>query len=188
MKPKLPALLLALLLIAPAVSAAGDEAGFINRSASAVADTARSLGAAIASTVGSLTQSDQLPPQLSDDDRRFFAVLETLGLQLAEVNVGKGWLGSVTYRFVPAREPSDVDMDRAERKLTEYQELGGGLRYRAKQKIARSTVDTALTGGFTITAMDIVLWPWPDAGYQLTARNRPPEAGERRVIESAPRK
>jgi len=63
-----------------------------------------------------------------------------------------------------------------------------GFRARAKQKIARQALDTALGGGFTIAAMEITLSPWPDATYQLTARNRPPELGERRIIENTPKK
>ena len=110
-----------------------------------------------------------------------------MGLQLTEVNIGNGWFGGVTYRFVSAREPSDVDLGRAERKLTEYRDSAAGLRARGKQKIARSTLDTASSGGFVIAAMDVALWPWPDASYRIIARNRPPEAGERPIIEGAPK-
>ncbi len=181
-------LILAALAFPTQARAADQDAGWLDRSM----DMARSAGASISGAWRDLTApvlpSDHLPSSLSEDDRRFFAVLEVLGLQLAEVTIGKGWTGGATYRFVSAREPSDVDLDQAERRYTAYLAAASGFRARAKQKIARQALDTALGGGFTIAAMEITLSPWPDAAYQLTARNRPPELGERRIIENTPKK
>jgi hypothetical protein len=127
---------------------------------------------------------DYLPNQVSDDDRRFIATLDAMGLQLAEVKVGGGTFSHSSYRFVAAREASDVDILRAERKLDEYRAVGSGLRSGAKQRILRSVLDVASDKVFILTAVNVELWPWPSVDYEMTARNRPPEAAERRVIEA----
>ena len=169
----LTGLLLALLLH-PAARAQGGDGGLFSRPADTLTDAARSAGSSIAGLWQDLTASvmppDRLPSQLTDDDRRFFAILEALGLQLTEIDAGKGWMPNTAYRFVASRQATDADLDRGERKLTEYVATGAGLRPRAKQKIARTVLDTVANGGFTIAAMEVVVWPWPDASYQLTAR------------------
>ena len=123
-----------------------------------------------------------MPNQLSEDDRQFFATLDALGLQLSEIKVGGGMLSHSSYRFVAARDPSDVDIQRAERRLAEFRTTSGGLRNGAKQRIAQAVLDVAGDDGFVLTAVVIELWPWPSVRYEISARNRPPEAAERRVI------
>jgi hypothetical protein len=158
---------------------------------SVVGSAARAVGSAIDSawtSVGSLFGSsdpyDYLPSRISDDDRRFFAVLDALGLQLSEIKVGGGTLSHSKYRFVAARDPSDVDIQRAERMLEAYRVEAGGLRAAAKQRIVRSILDVAGDKGFILTAVVIDLWPWPSVNYEITARNRPLDASERRVIDA----
>jgi hypothetical protein len=77
-----------------------------------------------------------------------------------------------------------VDIQRAERKLDEYRSSVGGLRAAAKQRIVRAILDVAGDKGFILTAVVIDMWPWPSVNYEISARNRPPEPGERRVIDA----
>jgi hypothetical protein len=105
-------------------------------------------------------------------------------LQLSEIKVGGGTFSHSSYRFVAARDPSDVDIQRAERKLDEYRSSVGGLRAAAKQRIVRAILDVAGDKGFILTAVVIDMWPWPSVNYEISARNRPPEPGERRVIDA----
>lgn len=153
--------------------------------ADAVGSAAGSIWAQIGSLFGGGDPYDYLPNQISEDDRRFFATLDALGLQLSEIKVGGGTFSHSSYRFVAAREPSDVDIERAERKLQQYRAASGGLRAAAKQRIVRSILDVAGDKGFILTAAIVELWPWPSVHYEMTARNRPPEAAERRVIDAA---
>jgi hypothetical protein len=125
-----------------------------------------------------------LPGQISDDDKRFFAALNAVGLELSEIKVGGGTFSHSSYRFVAARDPSDVDLQRGERELEDYTARAGGLRAAAKQRIIRAVLDVAGDKNFILTAVVVDLWPWPSVSYEMTARNRPPEAGERRVIDA----
>jgi hypothetical protein len=158
---------------------------------SVVTGAAKAVGAAASSAwtgVSTLFAGgdpyDYMPSQIGEDDRRFFATLDALGLQLSEIKVGGGALSHSSYRFVAAREPSDVDVRRAERMLDEYIAASGGPRNGAKQHIARAVLDVANDKGFVLTAVVVELWPWPAVKYEMTARNRPPEPGERRIIEA----
>jgi len=126
-----------------------------------------------------------LPSQISDDDRQFFATLHALGLQLSEIQVGSGPLAGSSYRFVAAREPSDLDIERAQRKLSEYRASFGGLRAAAKQHIVQSILDVAADKNFVLSAAVIDLWPWPTVSYEISARDRPPEVAERRIFDAA---
>jgi hypothetical protein len=157
----------------------------VGGAARAVGSAADSVWASVSGLFGGSDPYEYLPSQISDDDRRFFSALDALGLQLSEIKVGGGAFSHSAYRFVAAREPSDVDVERAERKLDEYRNAVGGLRARAKQHIVRSILDVAGDKGFILTAVMIDLWPWPSVNYEITARNRPPEVGERRVIDAS---
>jgi hypothetical protein len=157
----------------------------VGGAAKAVGSAADSVWASITGLFGGSDPYEYLPSQISDDDRRFFAALDAIGLQLSEIKVGGGAFSHSAYRFVAAREPSDVDIERAERKLDEYRGAVGGLRARAKQHIVRSIMDVAGDKGFILTAVVVDLWPWPSVNYEITARNRPPEVGERRVIDAS---
>jgi hypothetical protein len=156
----------------------------VGGAAKAIGSAADSVWVSISSVFGGGDPYDYLPSQISDDDRRFFATLDALGLQLGEIKVGGGTFSHSSYRFVAARDPSDVDIERAERKLEEYRNAAGGLRASAKQHIVRSILDVAGDKGFILTAVNIDLWPWPSVNYEITARNRPPEVSERRVIDA----
>jgi hypothetical protein len=127
---------------------------------------------------------DSLPDQISEDDHRFFGVLDALGLRLSKVEVGGTWISSASYRFVAAREPSIADLERAERQLDSYRSAAGGPFARAKQRIARSVLDLAGSKDFVLTAAVVELSPWPSASYEISAHNGPPEASERRIAES----
>jgi len=177
---------------APATPAAPEsaETSWLTQSATAVGDALKSLGADAASVWSSVTgvatssqPFESLPPMLSDDDRTFFAVLDAAGLQLSEIKVGGTMLSSTTYRLVAAREPSAADLEHAEQMLSDYRATSGGLRAAAKQRIARAVLDLAGDKGFVLTAVVIGLSPWPSASYEMDARNRPPEAAERRVLD-----
>jgi hypothetical protein len=150
----------------------------------AVGSTAGSVWSGVSGLFGAGDPYDYMPSQIGEDDRRFFATLDALGLQLAEIKVGGGTFSHSSYRFVAARDPSDVDIQRAERKLDEFRAASGGLRNGAKQRIARAVLDVAGDKGFVLTAAVIELWPWPSVNYEMTARSRPPEAAERRVIDA----
>jgi len=152
--------------------------------AKAVGSAAGSAWSGISGLFSSSDLYDYLPNQISDDDRRFFATLDALGLQLSEIKVGSGTFSHTTYRFVAAREPSDVDIQRAERKLDDYRNAASGLRSGAKLRIVRSILDVAGDKGFILSAVVIDLWPWPSVDYEISARNRPPEVGERRVMDA----
>ena len=62
-------------------------------------DVAKSVGGAIGNlwndAVGKVAPgapTDYLPAQISDEDKQFFAILETIGLRLKDVTVSKGVL------------------------------------------------------------------------------------------------
>jgi hypothetical protein len=152
--------------------------------AKAVGSAAGSAWSGISGLFSSSDLYDYLPSQISDDDRRFFATLDALGLQLSEIKVGSGTFAHTTYRFVAAREPSDVDIQRAERKLEDYRNAASGMRSGAKLRIVRSILDVAGDKGFILSAVVIDLWPWPSVDYEISARNRPPEVSERRVMDA----
>lgn len=181
-------LALLLCLAAPLGARAAEGDSWIVRSEGSVMFAAKTVGSTIGSAWNGFTSMfapsepyDYLPGQISDDDRRFFASLEAVGLQLSEIKVGGGTFSQPSYRFVAARDPSDVDIQHAERMLAEYRASVGGLRAGAKQRIAQAVLDVAGDHSFILTAVVVQLWPWPSASYEVTARNRPPEASERRI-------
>jgi hypothetical protein len=180
-----------LALAMPGAARSAEPAAWYEQPLAAVSSAAKTVGTAagsawagIAGLFGGSDPYDYMPSQLSEDDRRFFATLDALGLQLAEIKVGGGTFSHSSYRFIAAREPSDVDIERAERKLDEFRATSGGLRNGAKQRIARAILDVAGDKGFVLTAVVIELWPWPAVQYEMSARNRSPEASERRVINA----
>lgn len=140
-------------------------------------EAAKSMGSALgglmndaAGMVGAPNPTGHLPPQISDEDRRFFAILEAIGLRLKDVTVTKGMLGSANYRFEATREPTEAEIATAETLLRAYRDSDDGLRSRARQKIARSALDTVATAGYVLSGMEVTLSPWPDASYQITAK------------------
>jgi hypothetical protein len=175
----------------PAAAGFIDLSWWVQQPVSLAGYALKSVGTGAASMWGLITDAvtpfqpaDALPERISDDDRRFFAVLDALGLQLSEIKVGGTVVSSSVYRLVAAREPSDADIERAERRLDEYRATSGGLRAKAKQRIARSVLDLASDKGFVVTALVVGLSPWPSVNYEMNARSRPPEPAERRVLES----
>jgi hypothetical protein len=157
----------------------------------AIGGAVKSIGSGAASAWGAVAglatpfrPSEALPDQIGDDDRRFFAVLNSVGLQLGEIRVEGALISYSNYRFVATRQPSAGDLERAERSLLEYRANSGGPRGWAKQRIARSILDLAGDKNFVLSATVIELSPWPTASYEITALNRPPEAAERRVADS----
>ncbi len=141
-------------------------------------DVAKSVGGAIGNlwndAVGKVAPgapTDYLPAQISDEDKQFFAILETIGLRLKDVTVSKGVLPSASYRFVANREPTDTDIATAEDLLRAYRDAQTGMMSRARQRIARSTLDTVSTAGYALTSMEVTLSPWPDASYQITTKD-----------------
>jgi hypothetical protein len=140
-------------------------------------DVAKSVGGALGSLWNDVTTritpagpTDHLPGQMAEEDRQFFAILEAIGLKLKEVSVGKGLLASANYRFVADREPTDADIAKAEGLLRAYRDAQDGIRSRAKQRIARSMLDTVSTAGMSLAAMEVTLSPWPDASYQIVTK------------------
>ena len=179
-----------LLCLAAPLSAHAAESGdsWIVRSEGAVIFAAKAVGSTVGSAWNGVTSMfapyepyDYLPGQISEDDRRFFANLEAVGLQLAEIKVGGGTFSQPTYRFVAARDPSDVDIQRGKHMLADYRAAVGGLRAGAKQRIVQAVLDVEGDRSFILTAAVVQLWPWPSVSYEISARNRPPEASERRI-------
>jgi len=182
-------LLLCLALSGNARAADASSDSWVLRPTEAIGGAVKAVGSAVGSAWASVTSVfagsdpyEYLPERISDDDKTFFATLEALGLQLSEIKVGGGMFSHSSYRFVASRDPSDVDIQRAERKLEEYRNSAGGLRAGIKQRIVRSILDVAGDRNFILTAVVVELWPWPSVSYEISARNRPPEAGERRII------
>ena len=180
---------IALLCIAPVLTAEPSRAAEPSREyppwfsdpARAATDAARSVGSTLEGWWQGLSgwvtpdgSGSLLSAQVSDDDRRFFAILEAIGLKLTEVSVGKGVFPVATYRFTAAQEPSDEDVQRAEVLLRAYRDDAAGFRPRAKQRIARSVLDAAASAGFTLSSVEVTLSPWPDASYQVVARTNAP--------------
>lgn len=172
---------LTLLLTAQVAFAAdppvSDTPPWLSDAAKSASDAARAAGATVGGWWQDLTTAvtpggpaGQLPAQISDEDKTFFAILEAIGLKLTDVKVGAGLLPTASYRFVAGREPSDDDVLRAEQMLREYREKESGLRSRAKQRIARATLDTVATAGFSLASIEVTLQPWPDASYHVVAR------------------
>lgn len=140
-------------------------------------DAAKSVGNAlgglmndVSGMVGGAGATAHLPAQLGEEDRRFFTILETIGLRLKDVTVEKGVLGSANYRFEATRDPTPAEIAKAEELLRAYRTAEDGLRSRARQKIARSALDTVSTAGYALAGMEVTLAPWPDASYQITAK------------------
>jgi hypothetical protein len=165
------------------------ETPWLARSMSMAGGALTSLGAGVVSVwngAGRLVTPAQplesMPELISDDDRRFFAVLNAIGLRLSEIKVGGTLVASSSYRLVAAREPSPGDLERGERLLDEYRSAASGVRAGAKERIAQAVIDLAGDTGFVLTAVVIELSPWPSASYEMNARERPPEAAERRVV------
>jgi hypothetical protein len=175
---------LALCLFAAPAARAADATAMVGGAVSAIGSTMGSLWSSVTSLFVGGNPYDYLPGQISDDDKRFFAALNAVGLELSEIKVGGGTFSHSSYRFVAARDPSDVDLQRGERELEDYTARAGGLRAAAKQRIIRAVLDVAGDKNFILTAVVVDLWPWPSVSYEMTARNRPPEAGERRVIDA----
>jgi len=140
-------------------------------------DAAKSVGGAIGGLwndvtglVGGGGAASHLPAQISEEDRRFFAILEAIGLRLKEVSVSRGVLSTALYRFEATREPTEADIASAEELLRAYRASDDGMRSRARQKIVRSALDTVSTAGYVLSGMEVTLSPWPDASYQITAK------------------
>lgn len=166
------------------------ETPWLTQSMAVARGALKSLGSGAASAwsnVAGLVAPSQpaelLPDRISDDDQQFFAVMDTVGLRVSEIRLGGSLVTSSSYRFVAERAPSVADLDRAERKLDGYRSTSDGLRARAKQRIARSVLDLTGAKDFALTAVVIELSPWPSVSYEMNARNRPPEAAERRVVD-----
>ena len=125
--------------------AAGTDGGsWLLRPVWAIGGAVKSIGSGAASVWGAVAglatpfrPSEALPDQIGDDDRRFFAVLNSVGLQLGEIKVEGTLISYSNYRFVATRQPSVADLERAERKFAEYRANSGGPRGWAKQRIAR---------------------------------------------------
>lgn len=124
----------------------------------------------VSGMVGGAGATAHLPAQLSEEDRRFFAILEAIGLRLKDVTVEKGVLGSANYRFEATQDPTPAEIAKAEELLRAYRTAEDGLRSRARQKIARSALDAVSTAGYTLAGMEVTLAPWPDASYQIAAK------------------
>lgn len=176
--------LLGLLAAAPAQAQAPatdtQQRDWLSKGAETAGDAAKSVGDTLNSwwndLSGKVTPSGPtsfLPAQITEDDKQFFAVLDAIGLKLKDVAVSKGLFPVATYHFVASREPTDEDIERAERLLRAYRDGADGFKSRAKQRIARATLDTVATKGFALASMDVTLSPWPDASYQVTARDKP---------------
>lgn len=151
---------------------------WLSKGAETAGDAAKSVGDTLNSWWSDLSgkvapgPTGYLPAQITEDDKQFFAVLEAIGLKLKDVTVSKGVFPVATYRFVASREPTDQDVERAELLLRAYRDSADGFKSRAKQRIARSTLDTVATKGFALSSMEVTLSPWPDASYQVTARDK----------------
>ncbi len=176
-----PRSMLVLLLTAQIAMAAdppaSDTPPWLSDAAKSASDAARAAGATVGGWWQDLTASvapggpaGQLPAQISDEDKTFFAILEAIGLKLTDVKVGSGLLQNASYRFVASREPSDSDVQRAEQMLRAYRDKESGIRSRAKQRIGRSILDTVATAGFALASVEVTLQPWPDASYHVVAR------------------
>lgn len=176
-------LLVALLAWTVAARAAGPErpgsgwggVAIAGNAAHAVAGALGSVWNGLTSLVTPAQLTDALPDQMSDDDRIFFAALETIGLHLTDVVVPNGLFSHPTYRFVATRDPSDGDIERTERRLLDYRDAASGPRARARQRIIRSVLDIAGHRRFMLTSVEIELWPWPGARFVVTSRYRRPE-------------
>ena len=157
--------------------AASDTPPWLSDAAKSASDAARAAGATVGGWLQDLTTAvvpggpaGQLPAQISEEDKSFFAILEAIGLKLTDVKVGTGLLPTASYRFVAGREPSDNDVQRAEQMLREYRDKESGMRSRAKQRIARASLDTVASAGFSLASIEVTLQPWPDASYHVIAR------------------
>jgi hypothetical protein len=179
------ALLAALLAAAPARAQDASRlpelpsADQIAKSAEELAKSAADAAKSAAGTIGGLWNDAVgglgpagTPAQLSDEDKRFFAILETAGLRLTEFEIGKGVAPTSTYRFVAANDPTDAALAKAEALWRAYRDGADGMRARAKQKIARQALDTMATQGMALKSMDVTLTPWPDASYQVGVKAR----------------
>ncbi len=171
------ALLLTAQVAVAADPPAPDTPPWLSDAAKTAGDAARAAGAAVGGWWQDLTTAvvpggpaGQLPAQIGDEDKTFFAILDAIGLKLTDVKVGTGLLSNASYRFVATREPTDNDVQRAEQLLRDYREAESGIRSRARQRIARSALDTVASAGFSLASIEVTLQPWPDASYHVIAR------------------
>ncbi|MGE0224195.1 MAG: hypothetical protein AB7F35_15675 [Acetobacteraceae bacterium] len=151
-----------------------EQGNFLSDTAKSAGEMARSAGEAVGGWWQDLTgppgPSGYLPNQISEEDRRLFAIFDAIGLKLTDVVVSKGLFSGATYRFAATREPTDDDVQRAESLLRSYREDATGVLSRARQRIARGTLDAIANAGYSLASMEVSFWPWPDASYHVTAR------------------
>ncbi len=126
---------------------------------------------------------DYIPERLSEGSLAFIGVMEAAGFQLADIQTGGGFLPFARYRFVLSREPSPADIARARRALAQHEERFGGITAMVQQRIMRSLLEVAEGGRFRVTAVDLGVRPWPSIRYELSARDRPLDPSERRILE-----
>jgi len=130
---------------------------------------------------------DYIPERLSESSLAFIGVMESAGFQLADIQTGGGILPFVRYRFVLSREPSSADIARARRALALHQERYGGITAMVQQRIMQSLLEVAEGGRFRVTAVDLGVRPWPSIRYELSARDRPLDPSERRILDGIQR-
>lgn len=171
-------------LALPGGAQAADPTEYIGAAVSAVGSAVGAVWSGVSNMIWGSAPYEYLPGQIDEDDQRFFAALEALGLRLSTITVGGG-ASRGSYRFVAAREPSAVDIRRTEQMLAEYRENASGLRAGAKEDIIQAILDVAGDKTFVLTAVEIQLWPWPWASYEISDRERPPEASERTSSSSS---
>lgn len=124
-----------------------------------------------------------LPEQMSEGDLSFIGAMEIAGLTFVEMRTGGGLLPDASYRFVASREPTAHDLQRAWRHLNLHRERFGDLRALGEQRILQTVLEAVEGGGLVITELEITVRPWPSIRYVLSARDRPLDDGQRRLLE-----
>jgi hypothetical protein len=148
-------------------SGAADLAGSVWQS---ISSAANDLVAAVAGLFVDRDPYDYLPEQLSERDRMFLALMEAAGYGLAEIDIGEGVLGEVTYRFNMQRAPSAGDLERVRRGLAAHEERTSGATARAQRRALSGLLAVADAPQFQVSAVRIDLLPWPAVRFHLTAR------------------
>lgn len=197
-RTRLSALLAAWLALAPPVAAqvaaqpagalAGDPPrGWLDTTTAALGDAASSVGATLR-TAGSFllpeAPFDFMPQLLQESDLAFIAMMQSIGLTLAQIETGGSPLAEVRYRFIAAREPSAADYARVRRGLALHERRHAGLRAVAQRRIMQTVIEAGEGGEFHVTMLEITVRPWPAIRYVLAARDRPLDDAGQRLLEA----
>jgi hypothetical protein len=108
-----------------------------------------------------------LQTEAADPDS-FQSLMDAAGYRLAQIDTGVSVLPSRSMVFRLARELTEADILRMERRLRRHEAAHSGPLARIQRSIVRTLVDAQDLGGYRITGVTIALLPIPSISYTLS--------------------